>query len=81
VSDAKLEQLTDELVRGTHWLITMGSGDACPYVPGLNSSSAMLHVCRRSLRNVLEQDGTTRDAAGYRLLSIPGGCEVRARFC
>jgi hypothetical protein len=30
---------------------------------------------------VLGQDGTRRDAAGYRLLSIPGSCEVRARFC
>ena len=42
---------------------------------------AMLLVCRRSLGNVLGQDGTARDAAGYRLLSIPGGYEVRARFC
>jgi hypothetical protein len=41
----------------------------------------MLHVCRRSLRNVLGQDGTRRDAAGQRLQGIPGGYEVRARFC
>ena len=41
----------------------------------------MLHVCRRSLRNSLEWGGTGRDAAGYRLSSIPGGYEVRARFC
>jgi hypothetical protein len=41
----------------------------------------MLHVCRRNVRNGLEQDGTRRDAAGYRLLSIPSGYEVRARFC
>jgi hypothetical protein len=32
--------------------------------PCTGSSSAMLHVCRRCLRNVLGQDGTTRDAAG-----------------
>jgi hypothetical protein len=31
--------------------------------PALNTS-AMLHICRRSLRNVLGQDGTTRDAEG-----------------
>jgi hypothetical protein len=42
---------------------------------------AVLHVCRRSLRNVLGQDGTRRDVTGYRLRNIPGGCEVRARFC
>ena len=34
--------------------------DASHEAPGF----AMLHVCRRSLRNVLGQDGTTRDAAG-----------------
>jgi hypothetical protein len=45
------------------------------------TTSAMLHVCRRNLRNELEQDGTRRDAAGDRLPSIPGGYEVRARFC
>jgi hypothetical protein len=27
-------------------------------------ASAMLHACRRSLRNGMGQDGTTRDAAG-----------------
>ena len=41
----------------------------------------MLHVCRGSLRNGLEWGGTGQDAAGYRLSSIPGGYEVRARFC
>ena len=30
---------------------------------------------------MLGQDGTRRDAAGYLLPSIPGGYEVRARFC
>jgi len=41
------------------------------------TTSVMLHVCRRNLRNGLEQDGTRRDAAGYRHLSIPSGYEVR----
>ena len=27
--------LTDELARGASLLVTMGCGDACPYVPGL----------------------------------------------
>ena len=41
----------------------------------------MLRLCRVSLRNGLEQGGTGWDAAGYRLPSIPGGYEVRARSC
>ncbi len=45
------------------------------------TGAAMLHVCRRNVRNGLEQDGTRRDAAGYRLQIIPGGYAVRARFC
>lgn len=27
--------LTPELAEGAQWLVTMGCGDACPYVPGL----------------------------------------------
>jgi hypothetical protein len=48
--------------------LTAWTGGAIPEAPGDTrytvGSSAMLHVCRRSLRNVLGQDGTTRDAAG-----------------
>ena len=35
LSDAKPQRLTDELARGVQWLVTMGCGDECPYVPGL----------------------------------------------
>lgn len=35
LSGAKPQRLTDELAQGAQWLITMGCGDACPYVPGL----------------------------------------------
>lgn len=35
LSGARPQKLTDELARGAHMLITMGCGDACPYVPGL----------------------------------------------
>lgn len=35
LSNAKPQRLTDELARGASMLITMGCGDACPYVPGL----------------------------------------------
>jgi arsenate reductase len=32
---ARPQLLTDELARGAQWLVTMGCGDECPYVPGL----------------------------------------------
>ncbi|MCL2659681.1 MAG: arsenate reductase ArsC [Acidobacteriaceae bacterium] len=35
LSSAKPQKLTNELVTGAEMLITMGCGDECPYVPGL----------------------------------------------
>jgi arsenate reductase len=35
LSDAKPQKLTDELAREAQFLITMGCGDRCPYIPGL----------------------------------------------
>ncbi|MBZ4420383.1 arsenate reductase ArsC [Myxococcus sp. RHSTA-1-4] len=35
LSDAKPRLLTDDLARDAHWLITLGCGEACPHVPGL----------------------------------------------
>lgn len=35
VSCSKPQKLTEDLVRGADLLVTMGCGDACPYVPGL----------------------------------------------
>ncbi|WP_255430447.1 arsenate reductase ArsC [Corallococcus sp. AB030] len=35
LSEAKPQLLTEDLAQGAHWLITMGCGDACPFVPGL----------------------------------------------
>jgi len=35
LSQAKPQLLTDELAAGATMLITMGCGEACPYVPGL----------------------------------------------
>lgn len=35
LSDAEPRLLTDELARSAEMLITMGCGDACPAVPGL----------------------------------------------
>jgi arsenate reductase len=35
VASARPQKLTDELARAAQWLITMGCGDQCPVVPGL----------------------------------------------
>jgi len=35
IANAKPQRLTDDLARQAHWLITMGCGDQCPVVPGL----------------------------------------------
>lgn len=36
LAGAAPQRLTDELARGAHWLVTMGCGDQCPFVPGLH---------------------------------------------
>lgn len=35
LSEAKPQKLTAELAQGAEFLVTMGCGDECPYVPGL----------------------------------------------
>jgi arsenate reductase len=35
LSNARPQKLTEEMARGANVLITMGCGDACPFVPGL----------------------------------------------
>ncbi|MCP3163521.1 arsenate reductase/protein-tyrosine-phosphatase family protein [Myxococcus qinghaiensis] len=35
LKDARPQQLTEELARDAHWLITLGCGEACPHVAGL----------------------------------------------
>jgi|SRR5215469_7135808 len=37
LTSAKPQKLTDELARGASALITMGCGEACPFVPGLRT--------------------------------------------
>jgi len=32
--DASTTRLTPDLAQQAHWLVTMGCGDECPYVPG-----------------------------------------------
>ncbi|HXG56533.1 MAG TPA: arsenate reductase ArsC [Vicinamibacterales bacterium] len=35
LSSAKPQKLTEDLARGADLLVTMGCGDKCPYIPGL----------------------------------------------
>jgi arsenate reductase len=35
LSEKQPQRLTDQLARGASLLVTMGCGEACPYVPGL----------------------------------------------
>lgn len=42
LSGARPQRLTDELARGAYMLVTMGCGEACPYVPGLKRDEWML---------------------------------------
>jgi arsenate reductase len=37
VGSNRPQRLTEELARGAGLLVTMGCGDACPYVPGLET--------------------------------------------
>jgi arsenate reductase len=37
VGSNRPQRLTEELARGASLLVTMGCGDACPYVPGLET--------------------------------------------
>jgi arsenate reductase len=42
LSGARPQKLTDAMARQAHWLITMGCGDQCPFVPGLQRSDWVL---------------------------------------
>lgn len=66
LSSAKPQRLTDELAKDAHLLITMGCGEACPIVPGLNredwplpdpkgESSARVREIRDEIRSRVER--------------------------
>lgn len=42
LTDAKPQLLTDELAKTADMLITMGCGEACPYLPGLKREDWIL---------------------------------------
>jgi arsenate reductase len=53
LSHAVPQLLTPELAAGASWLITMGCGDECPYVPGLQRDDWPLEDPKgRSLEDV-----------------------------
>jgi arsenate reductase len=36
MAGAMPQRLTEDLARGVQWLITMGCGDRCPFIPGVH---------------------------------------------
>ncbi len=75
LSSAHPQRLTDELAQGAQWLITLGCGDTCPFVPGLKRGDWPLEdpkgkplervreirdEVRERVRTLLEQEGWAR---------------------
>jgi arsenate reductase len=76
LSHAMPRKLTDELARSADTLITMGCGENCPYVPGVQRDDWPLADPKgqsmemvRAIRNEIE--------ARVRKLVIERGCEAR----
>ena len=78
LSAARPQRLTAELAQDAHLLVTMGCGDECPYVPGLErddwplpdprgqATSAVREIrddIRRRVRALLEANGWVRSDA------------------
>jgi arsenate reductase len=62
LSAARPQRLTDALALNASLLVTMGCGDACPYVPGLQIDDWPLRDPKdRSLAEVREIRGEIRD--------------------
>jgi arsenate reductase len=68
------QKLTGELATGAHLLITMGCGDECPYVPGLERDDwpledprgKPLDQVRRIRDEIRERVSTLVDVRGWR---------------
>jgi arsenate reductase len=68
-------QLTDELARGASLLVTMGCGEACPYVPGLprddwplpDPKGRPLDEVRRIRDDIRRRVAILLDSHGWRL--------------
>jgi arsenate reductase len=71
LTDTKPQRLTEERVRAAQLLVTMGCGEACPVVPGVEREDwSLLDPKGQSL----EQVRATRDAVRHRVEAL-----VRAR--
>jgi arsenate reductase len=78
LSARRPQRLTDDLARGASLLITMGCGDECPYVPGLqrddwpldDPKGRPIDDVRRIRDEVRDRVDALVDARGWRR-SIP----------
>jgi arsenate reductase len=74
LTDKRPQALTQELVRGASLLITMGCGDDCPYVPGLerddwplpDPKGLPLEDVRRIRDEIRQRVSGLLDARGWR---------------
>ena len=69
LTDRQPRRLTDELARGASLLITMGCGDECPYIPGLQRED---WLCSKDLP--MSEVRAIRD--GIRDLLRPRACRI-----
>lgn len=58
LSAAKPARLTDQLTAASRFLITMGCGEACPFVPGLKRDDWPIEDPRASRSSVSGRSGT-----------------------
>jgi arsenate reductase len=81
LSQVKPQKLTDELAGGAQLLVTMGCGEACPYIPGLEREDWPLEDPKgKSVERVRE----IRNEVTQRVLNLlrardwlSGDCRVR----
>lgn len=70
LSHIKPQRLTDELAQSAHLLITMGCGEACPFVPGLKCEDWPLQDPKGQSLEAVRQ---TRDAIQNRVQKLIDG--------
>ena len=73
LSDAKPQKLTQELASGAQLLITMGCGDKCPYVPGLQRDDWPLPDPKG---RPLEEVRAVRDEIRSRVIALLNGAPL-----
>jgi arsenate reductase len=82
ISSVKPQKLTDELARGASVLVTMGCGEACPYVPGLRTLDwALSDPKGQSLGAVRAIRDEIHERVKNLLRSECSGCIVNVSCC